>query len=295
MTLKNRVILALKILLKKNPGKLLKQKYKKSITEYIPSLVFDNKLLAKKNVFITGTGPMIGSSIAIEMAKQGANIYFTDIIEKRCLDLEERLNEYQIKYKSFVSDISKKEDTDNILKYLSEKNINIDILVNNVGINLERDQKGIKEFDIEKYKKTFDINLFGPMYLTKNISKSMINEKIKGNIIFTTSVHQEIVGLWPSYSSSKSALLMIIKELASELAEYQIRVNGIEPGWVKIDKDGSTFDSKKNILHQTTIEPHYIGRAAVYLASEYFSKFTTGTIIKVDSGATLRPYKFIEP
>ncbi|MGH7885833.1 MAG: SDR family NAD(P)-dependent oxidoreductase, partial [Thermodesulfobacteriota bacterium] len=93
--------------------------------------------------------------------------------------------------------------------------------------------------------------------------------------------------LWPSYSASKSALVMIIKELAAELSKHQIRVNGIAPGWVKIDEDGNTFDSNKNIIHQTSIEPSYIGRAALYLASEYFSKYTTGEIIKVDSGQTL--------
>lgn len=292
MRLRNKILLAIEILIKNDPVKFLKEKYNINKINYEPSTIYDNKLLADKNVLITGAGPMIGSAIALEMAKQGANIYFTDIIEKRRTNLEKKLNSLDIKYKGFISDISIKEDNDKILDYLTENNIIIDILVNNVGINKELQQGGIKNFDFETCKETFNINLFGPLYLTNLISQKMIKNETNGNIIFLTSVHQEIIGLWPIYSATKSGLKMIIKELAAELAEKNIRVNGIAPGWVKTDDEGNTFHSKKLILHNTSIEPAYIGRSAVYLASEYFSKYTTGSIIKIDSGQTLLPYKF---
>lgn len=288
MNLKKKIKLILNILLSKNPDSLLKTKYQKTHIEHTPSVVLDNKLLSGKNILITGAGPMVGSGIAIELARQGANIYFTDINEKRCISLEHKLRNYQTVFKSFVADITNPEDSDRLIDYFSANKINIDVLVNNVGINLELERKGLSGFDIDKCKKTYETNVFGSIYLTKRIVRKMIDKDIKGNIIFTTSIHQELPGFWPIYSSSKSALIMLIKELATELANKGIRVNGIAPGMTKTDGQGNTFYSSKNILHKTSIEPSYIGRSTVYLASDYFSKYTTGIILKIDAGQTLK-------
>ena len=137
-----------------------------------PSLVLDNKLLAGKNVLITGAGQNIGKSIALEMAKQGANIYFTDLIEEKCLKLEQELAEYSIKFKGFISDISKTEDIDNLYNYLIENQINIDILVNNIGIQFNK--FGLEKFELEEANQIFQSNILKPVYLTKLISRLMI-------------------------------------------------------------------------------------------------------------------------
>lgn len=250
-----------------------------------PSIVLDNQLLAGKNVLISGGAKNIGRSIAIEMAKQGANIFFTDILEEGCLNLEKELNTYPVKVKGFLSDISKPEDSDSLLAILSENEIIIDILINNVGIQFET--IGINNLDLEEWQKTFQTNIFGPLYLTKLISQMMVANSISSSIIFITSIHQEIIARWPSYSSSKAALGMIIKELAVDLAPYGIRVNGIAPGWVEEDEQGNPYRQEHTLLYESSINPCYIGRAAVYLASDYFSKFTTGTVLKIDGGSTL--------
>lgn len=270
-----------------NPMPTLKPKVFVKTVE--PLVTLDNQLLAGKNVLITGAARNIGRSIAIEMAKQGANIFFTDIVEEECLNLEKELNTYPVKVTSFVSDISKPEDIDYLYSILEENNIIIDILVNNVGIQFET--IGINNLDLGEWQKTFQTNIFGPMYLTKIIAKMMVSNSIQGSIIFLTSIHQEILVRWPSYSSSKAALGMIIKELAVEFAPYGIRVNGIAPGWVVEDEQGNHLDHEYNLLHKCSISPCYIGRAAIYLASDYFSKFTTGTVLKIDGGATLYSYR----
>jgi NAD(P)-dependent dehydrogenase (short-subunit alcohol dehydrogenase family) len=257
-----------------------------------PSIVIDNQLLAGKKVLITGGGRNIGRSIALEMAKQGANIFFTDLERERCENLEKELSYYPVNSIGFVSNISKTEDNDYLFNYLVENNINIDILVNNVGIQLETSK--IKDFDLGEWHKTFNTNVFGPMYLTKLISQRMVNHHIHGSIIYITSIHQWEIVCWPSYSSSKAALGMIIKELAIELATSGIRVNGIAPGWVGEDEQGNSLRHSYTPLHNSSINPCYIGRAAVYLASDYFSKFTTGTILKIDAGLSLYNHRYAE-
>ncbi|MBE9125526.1 MULTISPECIES: SDR family NAD(P)-dependent oxidoreductase [unclassified Coleofasciculus] len=254
-----------------------------------PSQVLDNQLLAGKNVLITGAGQNIGKSIALEMAKQEANVFFTDIVLERCEKLEQELTIYPVQSKGFVADISNTEDTDFLYSLLVQDNIYIDVLVNNVGIQFTK--IGLNNLELSEWHKTFNTNVFGSIYLTKLIAQMMIDNSTHGSIIFMTSMHQNTVVRWPSYSSSKAALDMIIKELAIDLSSHQIRVNGIAPGWVIEDEQGNPLYHKYAPLYGSSINPRYIGRAAVYLASDYFSKFTTGTLLRIDGGLSLYNYR----
>jgi NAD(P)-dependent dehydrogenase (short-subunit alcohol dehydrogenase family) len=124
----------------------------------------------------------------------------------------------------------------------------------------------------------------------------MVQGDIEGSIIFITSIHQWTVRRDAVYSSSKAALGMLIKELALSLAPHKIRVNGIAPGYVEEDEQGRPLSHRHIPLHGRSISPSYIGKAAVYLSSEYFSKFTTGTVLKIDAGLSLHSYMVdIEP
>ncbi|MCB9100906.1 MAG: SDR family oxidoreductase [Anaerolineales bacterium] len=251
-----------------------------------PTLVFDNQLLAGKNVLITGAGQNIGRATAHEMAQQGANIYFLDLNPDHCACLEQALAAYPVTSQGFCLDITNQPAVDILLETLTARKITIDILVNNVGIQYTT-AKGLQNLNLAEWRATFETNVFGPMYLTQLIAQTMSSRQIGGNIIFITSIHQRVIFQYPSYSASKAALGMIIKELAVDLAPQHIRVNGIAPGWVIEDTEGQPLAFKSAPLYQTTINPAYIGRAAVYLAADYFSRFTTGAVITIDGGLSI--------
>lgn len=260
-----------------------------------PLFVMDNKLLSGKSALITGAGRNIGRSIALEMGRQGADIFFTDIDRDSCVKLEQELKEFQVRSKGFLSDISKTEDIDALHNFLVREKIVIDILVNNVGVRLDHDDyNDIRDIDPAIWQKTFAANVFGPMYLTKLISQLMVSNEIHGSILFITSIHESVPAGWTCYSSSKAALAMIVKELSLDVAPHRIRVNGIAPGYVSENEHGIPFDFKYAPLHKTSINPCYIGRAAVYLASDYFSRFTTGTVIRVDAGLSLYNFRIAD-
>lgn len=240
-------------------------------------------LLAGKTALITGAGQNIGRGIAHELAQQGADIIFTDIDSQRSSELEQELSHYNVKVKGFIADISRTEATDKMTEFLIQNGISVDILVNNVGIQIET--PSIMFIDFQEWHKVFDTNVFGPMYLTQLIATQMIENSVQGSILFVTSIHQEKTVGWASYSASKAALRMIVQELAIDLGRFSIRVNGIAPGWVEEDAQGKVKLDHKVPL-QSSINPCYIGRAAVYLASDYFSKFTTGTTLTIDAGAS---------
>lgn len=250
--------------------------------------VTGNRLLSGKNVLITGGGRNIGRSIALEMAQHGANVFFTDIVNERCMKLEGELNDCGVRAKGFLSDISRTKDIDLLHNNLVRENICVDILVNNAGIQFQR--AAPERFYLDQWHAAFNTNVIGPMYLTHRIADMMMVKGIRGCIIFVTSIHQFTVGRSPSYSSSKAALGMIIKELSLDLAPYGIRVNGIAPGWVAEDEKRNAYGFGAAPLHHSSIGPDYIGRAAVYLSAEYFSKFTTGTVLVIDAGLSLCNY-----
>jgi len=243
-----------------------------------PPLLCDGKLLSGKNVLITGAGRNIGKNIALEMATQGANVYFTDVEATRCSALEKELRSAQHCAKGFVSDVTSRGDNDSLAGFLAANGIVPDILVNNVGT------------DADDFLTTYRTNVFGPAHLTDLISKLMIEKKVAGSILFITSIHQETVRGSIGYSSSKAALPMIIKELAMKLAPQGIRVNGIAPGYVAEDPRGAPVPHKYTPLHGTSVHPRYIGRAAVYLASDYFSRYTTGATLTIDGALSLVNY-----
>ena len=241
------------------------------------------RLLDGKTVLITGAGPNIGRSLALEMASQGAEILFTEIDEDQLRKLDRELRSTNVPCRGYRSDITDEGDVDRLVDSL--KGAGIEILVNNVGLDPLGSPGGGGFFDgMENFLRT---NVLGPLSLTSRISEQMIAGGKGGVILFVTSIHQWVVRRNAIYSASKAALGMVIRELALELAPHQIRVNGIAPGFVRVGGNGRTVRHKYTPLYGSSIEPSYIGRAAVFLASDYFSRCTTGAVVTVDAGLSL--------
>jgi NAD(P)-dependent dehydrogenase (short-subunit alcohol dehydrogenase family) len=247
-------------------------------------LVEPGQLLQGKTVLITGAGRNIGRAIALECASQGATVYFIELDKTLCYQLEQTLAEMGNSGQGFLCDITQQAQIDQVCQQLQTMQIQIDVLINNVGIHLPT---SAYHLDPQEWQQTYQTNVFGPVYLSHLISRSMVKQKTAGSLIFISSIHQWVPVGCAGYSSSKAAIGGIIQELAIELAPYNIRVNGIAPGWASVDEDGRPRLDQRGQLHQTTIPPQYIGRAAVYLSANYFSQYTTGTVLKVDSGLSL--------
>ena len=131
-----------------------------------------------------------------------------------------------------------------------------------MGFSPNQESPGM--LDLDEWNRVFGTNLFGPIYLTKQISEIMIKKKAQCSILFISSIHQWLIRRIASYSVSKAAIGMLIKELSVELAPHNIRVNGIAPGYIDEDKKGKPIPHRYTPLHRSSINPSYIGRAAVY-------------------------------
>ena len=166
----------------------------------------------------------------------------------------------------------------------------LDIAFCNAGI---REIVSPLELSIEEWRKVIDINVTGVFITAQTFAKHCINNKTKGNIVITSSTLS--VTSAPNrcaYTASKHATAGMTKQLAIDLAKYDIRVNAVGPGVIRTPLTERYFQDKEasqkvRNLHAMKRwgEPNEISSAVLYLASEEAS-FCTGTNLIVDGGWT---------
>ena len=146
------------------------------------------------------------------------------------------------------------------------------------------------ELSEDDWDKTIDINLKGYHLCCQAVGKGMVERK-KGKIINIASVVAMVAnkGLGV-YAISKAGVVMLTKLLAVELASYNIRVNAIVPGSVRVERNRSWWSDpehskqgKASIPLGRAAEPSDIGSVALFLASDA-SSYITGATIVVDGG-----------
>jgi glucose 1-dehydrogenase len=163
----------------------------------------------------------------------------------------------------------------------------IDMLVNNVGITRPR---RFLELDRVDFDAIFSANLRGPWFFTKQLTRHLINERRGGAIVFVSSLHDHIVRRHPPYSASKAAVSMLVKELATELAPYGIRVNAVSPGAVRSPSAGDHAQLRASIPLGRVGEPDDIARVTTMLLSEEWASYVTGVNVPVDGGLGLHTW-----
>lgn len=242
--------------------------------------------LSGKIALITGASRGIGRGIAVEMAKQGAQVVINyskdDEGANKTLEEIKKMNGYAILVKEDIGTFNGcKNMVEEVIKTLGR----IDILVNNAGISNIGLFMDAQEDDINKM---VNINLLGAMYLTRNVIEYMIPRKC-GTIINISSIWGEVgASCEVLYSATKGGVNLFTKALAKELAPSNIRVNAIAPGVINTQMNECFSEEEKNSLADDIPigrfgEPTEIGKIAVFLSSDD-SSYITGQIIKADGG-----------
>lgn len=191
--------------------------------------------LNNKNVFISGLSKGIGKAIAVQLAKEGCNIFGVARNESDLKKLEDELSQFNVHKKFFpvdVGDFYKLKDVlDNFLKETK-----IDILVNNAGIGMF---KNLVDYTYEEFDRLIKTNLYGVFNLTRLILPSMIERK-NGDIVFISSLAGKNVNPGGTgYSATKFALTGFAHSLMLEVRQYNIRVCLVHPGSVDTDLIGN--------------------------------------------------------
>jgi 3-oxoacyl-[acyl-carrier protein] reductase len=244
------------------------------------------KLLDSKTVLVTGAARGIGRAIAIECAKHGADIAFTDIVDDDNLrSLEKNLNELGVKAKAYVSNAADFNQTMQTVDEIVSDFGKIDVLVNNAGIT--RDSLLMRMTE-EQWDLVISVNLKSVFNLTKAVIPAMLKQK--GGSIINMSSEVGVSGNagQSNYSASKAGILGVTISVAKERGSRNIRCNAIAPGFIltemtdKLPPDvKSEWISKIPLKRGGTTED--VANAALFLASD-LSSYITGQTIQVCGG-----------
>ena len=254
----------------------------------------DKRLLDKK-VIVTGGSRGIGAGIVERIFNEGADIIIADIKKDLAKKLIEDLKTDKITF--FETNLSEESEIIKLIEFVKNKWGLLDILINNAGIE---DGFLLSDQSYEKYRETMKVNLDAP-FLCSKYSLPLLEKSKSGRIVMISSI-QGIRGYKGniSYNTAKGGLINMTRSLAVELADKNILVNSVAPGFINTDmsvmKDGSlewNTDWFKDVYLKYEKLP--MGRyghpddvaGAVYFFCSDDSKYVTGQTLLVDGGVSV--------
>jgi gluconate 5-dehydrogenase len=247
--------------------------------------------LKDKVVFVAGGAGAIGGEIARAMTIFGAKIAIADIKGDAVSSSTAALISDDAAAMGVVIDITDENTVTTAVAKVEEELGPIDVLVNAAGTHIEQPAQ---DLSMDAWDTVLDVNLRGAFVLSQAVSRAMIVNNKGGSHIHITSVRSNL-GIrrgYAAYCASKGGLGILIKQLATEWAEYNIRVNGIAPTFTRTPLvEGYLSDP---VFYNALVQRIPLGRVcetsdlagiAVFLASDA-SAFITGQNIFVDGGVT---------
>ena len=255
----------------------------------------DKRLLNTKTV-VTGGSRGIGAGIVKRLFNEGSEIIIADILEDEANDLIKSL---EAKDRIFFhrTNLAEENQILDLFKFVKDKWGTLNFLINNAGIE---DGFLVKDQSYEDYKKTIRINMDAPFLCSKYVLP-LFKINNGGRIIMISSI-QGIRGYKGniSYNTAKGGMINMTRVLSTELANENILVNSVAPGFINTDmslmKDG-TLEWDSDWFKDVYIKyeklpmgrygnPDELITTALYLSCKN-SSFVTGANIPVDGGWTL--------
>jgi NAD(P)-dependent dehydrogenase (short-subunit alcohol dehydrogenase family) len=243
--------------------------------------------LSEQVAIVTGGSRGLGKSMAEGLARAGASILLSDVLDTT--EAVEELREYTDDVIGVETDVTDRDDVRSMVNRAESELGGLDILINNAGIFRPGPAEDLPD---EDWDEVLDVNLRGQYICAQEAGKIMRSQN-SGKIINIASV----AGLQAfdesvSYNASKGGVVMLTKSLAVEWGEHDIQVNAICPGSFRT---AMTEDLLEDEAFQQMIQnrvplgrvgnPEELAGTAVYLASDA-SSYTTGETLVVDGGWT---------
>lgn len=249
--------------------------------------------LSGKVAIVSGASRGIGEAIARSFVRAGAAVAISSRKEENIAPVADDINKEDPDHAlAVVAHAGKRADVERLVEETVATFGRVDIAVNNAATNPHFGP--LLDAELWQWDKILEVNVKGYFWLCQLAARQMIAQGDGGKIINMASV----AGLKPGpmmgiYSVSKAAVLMLTRALALELANDDIQVNAIAPGFVKTLFSAALWQNPllNDRLTEDTpagrmAEPDEITGIALYLASRA-SAFTTGAVFTVDGGYTL--------
>jgi len=235
-----------------------------------------------ESVIVTGGTSGIGRAIVERFLDEGAEVAVLDIQDDKKEEVENAGAVY------IHCDVSEWREVKNSVEKVVEENGRLDVMVNNAGIG---SASGIKEMSKDEWDQTINVDLDGVMHGTKAAIPYLENKE--GTVINIASIYGLVGDIGSTaYNAAKGGVVNFTRSVADDMAEENVRVNSVCPGFVKTpmtEKVLQDEEFREHVMTQTPMkrvaEPEEISGAVVFLASEDAS-YITGVNLPVDGGWT---------
>lgn len=247
------------------------------------------KSLQGKVVMVTGAGGTIGSAIIKAYANAGAELVAVD---NNADALERVEKDFPAGTLLKTINLTKTDQIDTLLNEVILEFGGIDILISNAGT---APQSSLLEMEDVMLRESFEINFFAHYYLAKSVANHFVKQGRKGQLLFNISKQAVNPGRnFGAYGIPKAALMALMKQLALELGEHGIRVNGVNADRIRSGILNDEFITNRaqarnisakeymqgNLLGEE-VEAHHVAKAFLDLS---LSQRTTSHVMTVDGG-----------
>ncbi|ERM80769.1 hypothetical protein P872_21165 [Rhodonellum psychrophilum GCM71 = DSM 17998] len=251
------------------------------------------KRTENKVVVVTGGALGIGRETCLLLAKEGAKVAITDVLDKEGQQLMEEINHSGGVAKFWHLDVANEKEVEKVYAAVVKEFGKLDATVNNAGI--AGADKPTHELTEKEWDAVMNVNVKGVFFCTKHAIPHM--QKSGGGSIVNLSSIYGIIGAGdiPPYHASKGAVRIMSKNDALTYAKDKIRVNSVHPGFIwtpLVEEFGNNkpgFREHLDSLHPIGHigEPKDIAYGILYLVSDE-SKFVTGSELVIDGGYTCK-------
>lgn len=249
-----------------------------------------------KNVLVTGSSRGIGAAIALGFAAQGDNVAINYRYDKEgAEEICAQARDMGVKAEIYQANVGDRQDVERMFEAYFKEFGTIDVLVNNAGGAGKIPDGRFEDMPLDYWDDVLALNLSAAAYCSSYAVKNMVDNKIRGAIINTSSVHSLVTYVkrktFP-YCAAKGGLNMLTKTMGCDVIRHGIRVNAIAPGFIAT-KLTTRYSKEELEAFLRKIPAGRLGNVndivplALFLADENKSGFIVGQTFAVDGGQSI--------
>jgi glucose 1-dehydrogenase len=247
--------------------------------------------LKGKNALVTGASRGIGRAIAVELARQGANVGIN--FRSHPEEAEEVAKDVRaaggkaLPLRADVSDLKAVEAM--VARMVSEFG-GVDLFVSNAAYS---DRQLMLEADMEGFRRTIDVSMWGAFHGVRASAQQMVKQGRGGSIVVVSSPHAVLaIPTAMAYNMSKAAIDHMARTAAIELVGHRIRVNIVHPGWIDTPGERKFFTEDQMIVGGAKLpwgrlgRPEEVAKGVAFILSDD-AEYMTGSTVAIDGGVSL--------